>query len=34
MHRDGSPFFRSANGVRLTGSVAPEYLRFPDEDKQ
>jgi putative RNA 2'-phosphotransferase len=31
MHRDGRAFYRSANGVWLTDSVPPEYLRFPDE---
>jgi len=29
MHRDGHPFFLSANGVWLTDAVPPEYLRFP-----
>jgi putative RNA 2'-phosphotransferase len=32
MHRDGLEFFRSANGVWLTESVPPEYLRFPSEE--
>ena len=31
MHREGRPFYRSANGVWLTDSVPPEYLRFPGE---
>ena len=31
MHRDGHVFYRSANGVWLTESVPPEYLRFPEE---
>jgi putative RNA 2'-phosphotransferase len=29
MHRDGHPFFRSENGVWLTETVPPKYLRFP-----
>ncbi|MFF3754798.1 RNA 2'-phosphotransferase [Streptomyces sp. NPDC002018] len=29
MHRDGLVFHVSANGVWLTGSVPPPYLRFP-----
>ncbi|HET9168913.1 MAG TPA: RNA 2'-phosphotransferase [Actinospica sp.] len=28
MHADGGEFFRSTNGVWLTGHVAPEYLSF------
>ena len=32
MHRDGRAFYRSANGVWLTDSVPPEYLRFPHEE--
>ncbi|MFE1249136.1 RNA 2'-phosphotransferase [Streptomyces sp. NPDC058735] len=30
MHRDGHVFHVSANGVWLTGSVPPRYLRFPE----
>ncbi|MEU9454716.1 RNA 2'-phosphotransferase [Streptomyces sp. NPDC048277] len=30
MHRDGHVFHISANGVWLTQSVPPDYLRFPD----
>lgn len=30
MHAAGLTFFRSANGVWLTDSVAPEHLIFPD----
>ncbi|MEU6809586.1 RNA 2'-phosphotransferase [Streptomyces sp. NPDC046831] len=30
MHRDGHVFHVSANGVWLTRSVPPAYLRFPD----
>jgi putative RNA 2'-phosphotransferase len=29
MHRDGHVFRRSANGVWLTPSVPPRYLRLP-----
>jgi len=29
MHRDGHTFYRSENGVWLTGAVPPEYLRKP-----
>jgi putative RNA 2'-phosphotransferase len=29
MHRDGHPFYRSANGVWLTATVPPGYLEFP-----
>jgi putative RNA 2'-phosphotransferase len=32
MHADGQAFFRSTNGVWLTGHVAPEYLSFADAD--
>ena len=34
MHRDGHAFYRSANGVWLTDSVPPEYLRFPEEQAE
>ncbi|MER5211374.1 RNA 2'-phosphotransferase [Streptomyces sp. NPDC002838] len=30
MHRDGHVFHVSANGVWLTKSVPPQYLRFPE----
>ncbi|MEO3867934.1 RNA 2'-phosphotransferase [Nonomuraea sp. B12E4] len=30
MHRDGRPFWLSANGVWLTDHVPPAFLRFPD----
>ncbi len=33
MHRDGTPFFRSENGVWLTESVPPQFLRFPEEGR-
>lgn len=29
MHRDGMAFFRSENGVWLTGHVPPHYIDFP-----
>ena len=32
MHRDGLAFYLSANGVWLTDSVPPEYLRFPGRE--
>jgi putative RNA 2'-phosphotransferase len=31
MHCDGRPFYRSENGVWLTETVPPGYLRFPEE---
>ncbi len=31
MHADGHVFHRAANGVWLTESVPPPYLRFPEE---
>jgi putative RNA 2'-phosphotransferase len=31
MHRDGHRFYRSENGVWLTETVPPAYLRFPGE---
>ena len=34
MHRDGLAFYRSANGVWLTESVPPQYLRFPEESSE
>lgn len=30
MHRDGHPFFRSENGVWLTGAVPADYIDFGD----
>jgi putative RNA 2'-phosphotransferase len=29
MHRSGTPFYRSANGVWLVDAVPPTFLRFP-----
>jgi putative RNA 2'-phosphotransferase len=29
MHRDGTPFWKAANGVWLCDAVAPRYLTFP-----
>jgi putative RNA 2'-phosphotransferase len=29
MHRTGQPFFRSDNGVWLTGAVPPAHIHFP-----
>ncbi len=34
MHQAGREFFLSANGVWLTDSVPPEYLRFPGGKEQ
>ena len=34
MHGDGLAFYRSANGVWLTESVPPQYLRFPEESSE
>jgi putative RNA 2'-phosphotransferase len=34
MHRDGHPFFRSANGVWLTAQVPVRYITFRDEDER
>jgi putative RNA 2'-phosphotransferase len=31
MHRDGHPFYQSENGVWLTETVPPAFLRFPQE---
>jgi putative RNA 2'-phosphotransferase len=32
MHREGHPFYKSENGVWLTETAPPKYLRFPGEE--